>query len=33
MDSGHSGSSGRFNTLKETAKEYAFILQLEGKVK
>ena len=31
MDSGHSGSSGRYNTLKETAKEYSFILQLEGK--
>ena len=29
MDSGHSGSSGRFNALVEIAREYAFILQLE----
>ena len=33
MDAGHSGASGRFDNLKETAKEYAFILQLEGKTK
>ena len=32
MDAGHSGASGRFNTLKEVAKEYTFILQLEGKI-
>jgi oligopeptidase B len=31
MDSGHSGASGRFNSLVETSKEYAFILQLEGR--
>ncbi len=31
MDAGHSGASGRFNSLKDTAKEYAFMLQLEGK--
>jgi oligopeptidase B len=31
MESGHSGASGRFNSLVETSKEYAFILQLEGR--
>jgi oligopeptidase B len=30
MDAGHSGASGRFESLKETAKEYSFILDLEG---
>ena len=30
MDAGHGGSSGRFEALKETAKDYAFILDLEG---
>ena len=30
MDSGHGGSSGRFEALKETALEYAFILDLSG---
>ncbi len=34
MDTGHGGASGRFESLKEVAKEYAFILDLEksGKV-
>ncbi|UII75998.1 S9 family peptidase [Flagellimonas sp. HMM57] len=32
MDAGHGGASGRFESLKETAKEYAFILDLEEKL-
>ena len=28
MDSGHSGASGRFDSLKETAQEYAFALKV-----
>ncbi|MEO0570556.1 MAG: S9 family peptidase [Bacteroidota bacterium] len=32
MDTGHGGASGRFEALKETAKEYTFILDLEGKI-
>ena len=30
MEFGHSGSSGRFESLKEVTLEYAFLLQLEG---
>lgn len=29
MDAGHSGSSARFESIKETAREYAFLLDLE----
>ncbi len=32
MDAGHGGASGRFEALRETAMEYAFLLDLEGKV-
>ena len=32
MDAGHGGQSGRFRRFKETALEYAFLLDLAGKV-
>jgi len=32
MDAGHGGQSGRFRRFKETAMEYAFFLDLAGKV-
>ena len=31
MEAGHSGASGRYDALKETAKEFTFMLKLEGK--
>ena len=30
MDAGHGGASGRFDSLKEVARDYSFILDLEG---
>jgi oligopeptidase B len=32
MDAGHGGASGRFNSLKETARDYTFLLALENKL-
>lgn len=32
MSAGHGGASGRFESLKEDALEYAFLLKLEGRV-
>lgn len=32
MDAGHGGASGRFESIKEVAEEYTFLLDLEGKV-
>ncbi|PQJ23549.1 oligopeptidase B [Tenacibaculum sp. SG-28] len=32
METGHGGASGRFDSLKETAEEYAFFLMLEGRL-
>ncbi len=33
MEAGHGGASGRFDALKEVAKEYAFLFDLEGLTK
>jgi oligopeptidase B len=30
METGHGGASGRFDALKDVAREYSFILDLEG---
>lgn len=32
MDAGHGGASGRFNALKETARDFTFLLALEDKL-
>jgi oligopeptidase B len=32
MDAGHGGASGRFDSLKETAKMYTFFLALENRI-
>ncbi|NVJ89359.1 MAG: S9 family peptidase [Flavobacteriaceae bacterium] len=32
MEAGHGGASGRFESLKETAKDYTFLLALENKI-
>jgi len=33
MESGHGGASGRFDSLKETARDYSFVIDLEGRTK
>ncbi len=33
METGHGGASGRFDALKETARDYTFFIDLEGKIK
>jgi len=32
MEAGHGGASGRFNALKETARDYCFIIDLESRI-
>jgi len=32
MNAGHGGASGRFEALREAAKKYAFLLDLEGQI-
>jgi oligopeptidase B len=31
MSAGHGGASGRFKSIEDTARQYAFMLQLLGK--
>lgn len=33
MKAGHGGASGRFDSLKETARDYSFVIDLEGRTK
>jgi oligopeptidase B len=32
MEAGHGGASGRFNSLRETSKKFAFLLGLENQI-